>query len=217
MRKHVNLSKERDPDSPNEEDAVLDDKAKASYIKSTLDKAMKSWRYSTKLYDKSPLKLYNIGGKEGAKVKGSLRRPKAIVFSIYPADLDGVATILYRTMGDSAICEHRGDYRSSELSRFRNSKKKYRVCPYCGHHNSIISENCEKLLYMVEYMVDYNEFLGENTRVGRSILADPGIGGHGAFGPGGHYVGKCLHSPVGCLHDCDGLPNPFYDPKKSLF
>ena len=94
-------------------------------------------------------------------------------------------------MGDTNLCEHFGEFRSSELSRFRNSRSKYRECPLCGYHNPITNDNfCTQTLLAVEY-VDVD--LEEDTS---NIAPEPA--GHGAQGPGGHYAGSCLCSPHGC-------------------
>jgi hypothetical protein len=135
------------------------------------------------------------------------RRPKAIVFSQYPADLQGVGHFLYLMLGDAAVCEHVGVYQSSELSRFRHSKRKFRCCPLCGHRNPITAEKfCEKVLYLVEYL---HPPALDDLPEGQP-LPEPSPSGHGAAGPGGHFVGRCLCSPIGCLGPCDGFVNPLY-------
>jgi hypothetical protein len=109
-------------------------------------------------------------------------------------------------LGDSAVCEHVGIYQSSELSRFRHSKRKTRCCPLCGHRNPITSEKyCEKLLYLVEYL--HVQPVDEDMP-----LPQPTPSGHGASGPGGHYVGRCLCSPIGCPMGvpCNGFVNPLF-------
>lgn len=95
-------------------------------------------------------------------------------------------------MGDVNLCEHFGEYRSSELSRFRNSRSKFRECPLCGYHNPITNDSfCTQTLLAVEYLdVDLEEDEAAD------IAPEPA--GHGAQGPGGHYDGMCLCSPHGC-------------------
>lgn len=120
-------------------------------------------------------------------------------------------------MGSGAVCEHTGVYRSSELSRFRHSKRKYRTCPLCGHANQITTGTCcLNPLLLVEYANVPDVVEGQATT--------PQPGGHGRRNPGGHYVGRCLCSPAGCPMPenykgslargslwCDGSPNPFFD------
>lgn len=115
-------------------------------------------------------------------------------------------------MGESAICEHWGVYRSSELSRFRNGCRKFKLCPMCGHKNGITNEYfCEKTLLVVEYLDNLHNELDETNRIflgpnaGRTGYfntsndnPEPAPGGHGYYGAGGHYVGPCLCSPIGC-------------------
>jgi hypothetical protein len=111
-------------------------------------------------------------------------------------------------LGDNAVCEHVGIYQSSELSRFRHSKRKYRICPLCGYQNGITAERyCEKTLYLIEYLnpPELEEPLGEGQQ---PILPSPG--GHGGRGASGHYVGRCLCSPTGCIGVCNGYINPLY-------
>lgn len=100
-------------------------------------------------------------------------------------------------LGEQAMCEHFGIYQSSELSRFRHSKRKYRICPLCGYHNTITNEKaCDKTLLLVEY----DELPPTVVQAEGSAPTPPPPcpGGHGSFGPGGHYSGPCLCSPGGC-------------------
>lgn len=120
-------------------------------------------------------------------------------------------------MGPGAVCEHTTHYRSSELSRFRHSKRKYRKCPMCGHCNQITTGDCcSNILLQVEY---------ENPAAVQYDTT-PQPGGHGRHNPGGHYIGRCLCSPEGCETPadwkggssrgtvcCGGYPNPFYEPE----
>jgi hypothetical protein len=111
-------------------------------------------------------------------------------------------------LGDNAVCEHVGIYQSSELSRFRHSKRKYRICPLCGYQNGITAERyCEKTLYLIEYLntPDLEEPAGEGEQP-----IPPSPGGHGGRGPSGHYVGRCLCSPIGCNGPCNGYINPLF-------
>ena len=115
------------------------------------------------------------------------RRPKFIVFSREKHNLQGMAHYLYLRLGDAELCEHFGAYRSSELSRFRHSLRKFRVCPMCGFENSITSGDCcEKKLILVEYRRDLK------------LIEDPSWDGTAA----GKYTGRCLCSHEGCTERC---------------
>mmetsp|Transcript_47799 Transcript_47799/g.94636 ORF Transcript_47799/g.94636 Transcript_47799/m.94636 type:complete len:1169 (-) Transcript_47799:69-3575(-) len=165
---------------------------------------------STKLCDLTP-------EEQEVFLKG--RCPKAIVFSQHDWDLQGVGHCLILMMGPSAICEHTQHYRSSELSRFRHSKRRYRKCPMCGHCNQITNGDCcSNILLLVEYENVVVPFHADH-------LPTPQPGGHGRHNPGGHYRGRCLCSPNGCEQPpdwkgsnargsvwCDGYPNPFFEP-----
>ena len=137
-------------------------------------------------------------------------------------NLKGVGHFLYVTLGDDFICEHWGEYQSSELSRFRHSRRKYRMCPMCGYKNQSLGgkgcNQCSKVLYLVEYVdVPAADDDGDDDALG--VLGEeggqeggqeggegswegqgppPAPAGHGALGPGGHYRGRCLCSPRGC-------------------
>ena len=178
------------------------------------------------------------------------RRPKVIVFADDndTAHFNGVASYLYAWMGDSAICEHGTkstsararkfllEARSSEISRFRTSKRKTRQCPLCGVENPITVDSvCQSTLFCVEYNsspdeagddagpfegnVQPNNLMEENMQ--RQIdqkcrdnpNPTPAPAGHAFEGRGGHFFGRCLCSPQGCDSKtvCLGYPNPFDD------
>ncbi len=129
-------------------------------------------------------------------------------------------------LGDNAVCEHYGAYQSSELSRFRHNKRKYRCCPLCGHNNPISNDkSCDRLLLLVEYLdvepvqpvhgddqpVISAAVPGQDSApVALPVRAYPG--GHGVDGPGGHYIGRCYCSYLGCSGSdhCSGYPNAFF-------
>lgn len=126
------------------------------------------------------------------------RRPKFIVFSENFGLLQGVGHFLYVGLGDQNVCEHYGSYRSTELSRFRHSKKTFRICPLCGHKNPTHCQvGCERILLRILYdppvISDDQEF-----------PASPG--GHGYNCPGGHLTTDCYcNSPA--AHFCPGYVN----------
>lgn len=168
------------------------DRSKAQHIAQTMLRAKEEWQ------------------QQQNQSHRDARRPKAIVFSQHDNDLQGVGHFLYSLLGDSNVCEHFGPYRSSELSRFRHSKRKFRACPLCGRENGIINERyCDETLYLV----DYGQPLNNWGNIAHDAVPEPEPGGHGGAGPGGHYVGKCLCSPIGCADgvNCLGFPNPFYE------
>ena len=128
------------------------------------------------------------------------RRPKFIVFSENFGLLQGVGHFLYVGLGDQSVCEHYGSYRSTELSRFRHSKKTFRVCPLCGHKNPTHCQiGCERILLRVLY--DHVE-LSQDDRQAYS----PSPGGHGYSGPGGHLTSDCYCSKTDS-HACTGYAN----------
>ena len=92
------------------------------------------------------------------------------------------------------------------MSRFRNSKRKFKCCPLCGYQNSISNElQCVNTLIAVEY-IDVEERGEFNT------ILPPSAGGHGHAGPFGHYTGYCLCSPNGCrVMSKECIPNPFFN------
>eukprot|EP01039_Chlorochromonas_danica_P006985 gene6985-7727_t len=199
---------------------LADDRAKAHHIVNTLRDAKDKWikfkRQSSEAFIRSSLRVSLSGTPKldrGNKTREVYpRRPKAIVFSQYFNDLQGVGHFLYSMLGDSNVCEHFGKYQSSELSRFRHSKRKFRRCPLCGCENGITQERyCEQILYLVEYIDFVNPWASGELAAGLPVPG-PERGGHGAAGPGGHYVGRCLCSPIGCVETCNGYPNPFFDP-----
>ena len=78
----------------------------------------------------------------------SAGRPvKAVVFSRFINDLEQVGHYLYESQGDACVAQHYGNLRSTELSRFRNGRTRYRVCPRCGFHNEeqTVGDRCELL------------------------------------------------------------------------
>lgn len=182
---------------------LADDRAKAKYVADTMMTAKAAWIAARrKSLDFASQSVPSLGSKP-------IRRPKAIVFSQFNNDLQGVGHFLYAMLGDQNVCEHFGRYKSSELSRFRHSKRKFRTCSMCGHENGITAEKyCEKVLFMVEY-VDFANPWADHNGIDAPV-PNPEPGGHGTQGPGGHYVGRCLCSPIGCVSPCSGFPNPFY-------
>ena len=93
--------------------------------------------------------------------------------------------------------------RGSELSRFRSSKRKYRHCPICGGENTFLSHGdfCTKTLVLVEYyepdqipVVNMRDPSTEEKSNGRHGKSAPSAGGHGAFGRGGNFSGRCYCS-----------------------
>jgi len=191
-------------------------------------------------------KIYHTGKSDGVS-PGPARRPKIIVFATKDdyVHLQGVASYLYAWLGDSGVCEHgthstnsqarkyMSEARSSELSRFRNSKRRVRTCPMCGFQNSVQAENvCQNRLFCVEYNGiepdggDAPEEGNLEPRTHEDALLQRQIddkcrlnaacspvseGGHGWLGRGGHFLGRCLCSVEGCPHNkvCLGYPNPF--------
>ena len=126
------------------------------------------------------------------------RRPKFIVFSENFGLLQGVGHFLYVGLGDQSVCEHYGSYRSTELSRFRHSKKTFRVCPLCGHKNPTHCQmGCERILLRIVY--DHVELSGDQSY-------PPSPGGHGWNGPGGHLTTDCYCSTTES-HTCSGYVN----------
>lgn len=210
------------------------DEVKADYIFETISEHRKLWR----------------AGKPD--VHGlPARRPKVIVFAAESdtTHLQGVASYLYNWMGDSSICEHGtsgstsarakkylAEARSSEISRFRSSKRKTRSCPLCGFENVAHGNDntCKNMLYLVEYnalpgekdMVPYGNAHPSTPslriqqdevtqRCSQYVTHPPTPAGHGWAGRGGHFVGRCLCSYEGCPPDtatsrCHGYPNAFY-------
>lgn len=177
------------------------DRAKANYICDVLVKARHDWKSCKRdsFFRFSP----NLLNSE----MDNMRRPKAIIFSQFKSDLEGVGHFIYLDprFGDSSVCEFAGTFKSSELSRFRHSRKKYRKCLFCGHENFITSGDfCDKMLLMVEYQNIDNPFHDINA----ADVILPSEGGHSAKGAGGHFIGNCLCSPLGCDKKCTGFMNP---------
>lgn len=181
------------------------DRAMANFIASHVSEAKKEWRNASKLRVSLP-RIFT---------SNPIRRPKAIIFSQDSNDLQGVAHFLYLDprCGESSICEHHGAFRSSELSRFRHSKRKFRRCPLCNHENLVTSGGyCEKTLLLVEYEIERHEHeaFDEKTEEAEVIYA-AAEGGHGADGPGGHFLGHCLCRVNGCESPCHGFRNSLRD------
>jgi hypothetical protein len=67
--------------------------------------------------------------------------------------------------------------------------------------------NCSKILYLVEYIHVDDDNVDLN---GHPFPPQPA--GHGHAGPGGHFLGPCYCSPLGCPVGvaCAGFPNAFY-------
>jgi len=231
------------------------DKLKAKYIYTTIHSANAAWRKNV-----SKNARHTIIQGEADDMKPSmrytltqerlLRPPKVIVFSTDKAHLAGVGHFLYLWMGDRGVCEHGGsndetigaqarkyisEMRSAELSRFRTSKRKYRMCPLCGGENFITGGSaCTKTLILVEYDIPEEAPLPNEPSAMPAMSTDiwapspagnwaplpqaeaaPQPAGHGANGSGSFFKGECLCSVDGCKADgrpanhCYGMPNPF--------
>ena len=80
-------------------------------------------------------------GPAGAAAGGAAlqrpREPKAVVFSEFINDLEQVTSLLVQSVGQEAVAQHWGVFRSTELAAFRNGKTTYRQCPRCGFHNDV--------------------------------------------------------------------------------
>lgn len=114
--------------------------------------------------------------------RGHGRPVKAVVFSRYINDLEQVGHGLYELEGDEAVAQHFGSFRSAELSRFRNSVTRYRVCPRCGFHNEqdmASGHKCARQLLIVKY----------------DVAAPALAGGAGAGVQAGFVPGIQLHEP----------------------
>ena len=48
-----------------------------------------------------------------------------------------VTSRLVHRLGGEAVAQHWGDFRSTELARFRNGRASYRACPRCAFHNEV--------------------------------------------------------------------------------
>ena len=181
IRSAVVLDPLPDLNNPVEDRVRWIDRAKAMYIVDVLLKAKEKWKESSRR---------SSNGTSLSGDNASCRRPKAIVFSKESHLLQGAAHFLYTSLGDRDICEHFGVYRSVELSRFRHSRRKYKVCVMCGHENGIANPNhCNKRLLLVKYLGDdeYNRGVDPN-----------GIPVCECGGPSGFYRGGCLCSVQGC-------------------
>ena len=77
--------------------------------------------------------------------------PKAVVFSEFDNDLSQVSSCLVASLGNEAVAEHWGAYRSTELARFRHGRQSCRVCPRCGFENDLQVEHhrCDRFLFEV--------------------------------------------------------------------
>lgn len=208
-------------------------RAKAAYIAYTILTARRQWLEAQRTQSRLSVSRTSIIGKNAKAVPAALRRPKAIVFS-QTEELLGVAHYLYLMLGESHVCEHMKSYRSAELSRFRNSRRKYRICPLCGTSSGITDAFCPCTLLLVEYLdpprnLDLPEDEADDDPESRDRLY-----GEGGFvsvdAARGHFVGACLCSPLGCrssnlafprVHGpmdpffhprlpCGGWPNPLY-------
>jgi len=216
------------------------DLAKALYIQQTMRTAREKWSafighpgsHTGRTGVGSALAVA-LAGRSGADLSSHeldrllhSRRPKAIIFCEDFDQIQGVTYQCLSLLGSGAVCEHLGQYQSSELSRFRHSQRKYRTCPMCGYQNQVSEGNtCCNVLYMVEYYMDPNPTVPafENHSQSQSqshfpasshTPMHPQPAGGGALRGGGHYVGCCLCSPEGCevlgTDGCAGRPNPFY-------
>ena len=131
------------------------------------------------------------------------RKPKFILFAKDEESLQLIAHYLYLSLGDSYICEHWGEYRSCELSRFRHSKRKLRICPLCGYSNGISSQSCDEILYVVEYIHQnvqrpclggcYCSLNGCESRsqcIGYSTATSMNMNGPNRHGPNRHLIAQ---------------------------
>lgn len=85
--------------------------------------------------------------KEGA-------RTKALVFAENWKDLNYTAHWLVLLMGDDAVAQHHGQFRSAALQAFRHDKKHAVRCPRCGHLEEITGKKkprCSRTWLKVQY------------------------------------------------------------------
>ncbi|KAL3927259.1 MAG: hypothetical protein SGPRY_002908 [Prymnesium sp.] len=76
----------------------------------------------------------------------------AVVYSDFQNDLEQVTNWLVKEVGQDAVAQHWGDYRSTELARFRNGRISYRECPRCGFQNEEqAKDSCERRLFDVMF------------------------------------------------------------------
>mmetsp|Transcript_7966 Transcript_7966/g.20897 ORF Transcript_7966/g.20897 Transcript_7966/m.20897 type:complete len:478 (+) Transcript_7966:269-1702(+) len=74
--------------------------------------------------------------------------PKAVVFSEFENDLEQVNHWMTQLAGEEAVAYHFGEFRSTELARFRNGRTSYRRCPRCSFHNDaqVNADTCDRRL-----------------------------------------------------------------------
>ena len=98
------------------------------------------------------------------------RQVKAVVFSRYINDLEQVGSHLYESEGDGCVAQHFGSLRSTELSRFRNGRTRYRCCPRCGFDNeeTSLGDRCSKPLIEVCFDEDAPGDLGGGGEFART-------------------------------------------------
>jgi len=178
----------------NDEDDNEIDKLKAKYIYATIQAANAVWRQNVSKGVRKMAESNNAKNSlQQALTQERLLRPaKVIVFSTDKSHLAGVGHFLYLWLGDRGVCEHGGsndetigtqarkyisEMRSAELSRFRTSKRKYRVCPLCGGENFITGgPACTKTLLLVEYDLPPEGvmgYAGAGTSAGAEAIQPP--------------------------------------------
>lgn len=93
----------------------------------------------------------DAAGGSAAHVPDAVPQPKAVVFSEFENDLEQVTSRLVHRLGNEAVAQHWGDFRSTELARFRNGRATYRACPRCAFHNEVQvrGDLCERRLIEV--------------------------------------------------------------------
>lgn len=106
----------------------------------------------------------------------SARPVKAVVFSRFINDLEQVGHFMYEAEGDERVCQHYGDFRSTELSRFRNGATRVRHCPRCHYENeySASGDKCTRTLVEVTY--DPTPAVPAGTALGAAAGAALGAG-----------------------------------------
>ncbi|KAL1522752.1 hypothetical protein AB1Y20_017724 [Prymnesium parvum] len=73
---------------------------------------------------------------------------KAVVYSDFQNDLEQVINWLVQMEGNEKVAQHWGDFRSTELARFRTGRTSFRECPRCGFHNEqqVRGDSCDRPL-----------------------------------------------------------------------
>lgn len=95
---------------------------------------------------------------EADKAGGGVGRgPKMAVFSQHDGDLQSVAEVLYRRIGESRVAEFAvrnlgSAVASRELTRFSRGRRLVRTCPVCGGINDDVRRVCSRTLLEVELL-----------------------------------------------------------------